>query len=139
MTTARFVISALLVMLLCGPMLRGIPAQAKEDPKHPRLIHLYARGPRPQQVEITTGTPVVWVSHLDVRPLVVVSVIFPKGRRVAKATTRVKGINGFVLQGPYFIGRMAANGGEVGLRFLTPGEYTYTIDLSDITGKVVVR
>ncbi len=124
---------------LCLGLLLHMPTEARERLTPPQMIHLDPDGPHPFQLEVATGTPIVWVSHLDTRPVVVVSVVFHQGQDVAQATSRVEGFNGFVLQGSYFVGRMEANGGAVALRFLTPGEYTYTLDLSNITGKVVVR
>jgi plastocyanin len=103
------------------------------------VINLYPEGPQPQKLEVAAGTAVLWVSHLASTRLVVVTVTFVEGQKVAPATTAVEGYNGFVLEEHDFIGRMQGDGGKVALRFITPGEYTYAIDHGYITGTIRVR
>ena len=86
------------------------------------------------------GTEVHWVSHLAPTKLVVVTMAFLEGQRVAQATTAVEGYNSFVLEGGHFVGRLEGSGGKVALRFNTPGEYAYTIDhQGHFIGTIVVH
>jgi hypothetical protein len=86
-------------------------AQAQDKSVDHQMINLYPKGPRPQTLTIKIGTPVVWHSHLAHTNRVVVTVAFLEGEAVPQATQPVEGINGFVLEGSHFVGRMEGNGG----------------------------
>jgi hypothetical protein len=133
--SAMLILVGILGSLLCS----GLPGQAQHEPGHPQIINLSADGPQPPQTDVAAGAAVVWVSHLAHTNLVVVTVTFAEGHRVAQATTALQDYNGFVLEGHAFRGRMEGNGGKVALRFLTPGTYTYSIDQHHLTGTIVVR
>jgi len=127
------------VGILGSLLLSGLPEQAQPETGHPQIINLYADGPQPPQTDVAAGAAVVWVSHLAHINLVVVTVTFAEGYRVAQATTVLQGYNGFILEGHALKGRMEGNGGKVALRFLTSGTYTYTLDQHHLTGTIVVR
>lgn len=131
--------TTILSMLLLGLLLLEAPGLVQGDASHPTVINLHPEGPQPQKLEVAAGTAVLWVSHLASTRLVVVTVTFVEGQKVAPATTPVEGYNGFVLEGHDFTGRMQGEGGKVALRFVTPGEYTYAIDHGHITGTIRVR
>ncbi len=137
--TLRLFTTGLSLFLLCL-LLVGIPAPVYSDADHPTVINLHPDGPQPKIVKVTEGTPVLWVSHLAPTNLVVVTLAFLEGQRVAQATTAVAGYNSFVLEGQHFVGRMEGSGGKVALRFIAPGEYTYTLDHHEhLTGTIVVQ
>lgn len=127
---------------LLALVLTAVPLTTWAALNLPQVINLHAAGPQPQRLEIQAGGSVLWVSHLDPTNLVVVTLAFLDGARVAKATERVPGYNGFTLEGKHFVGRMEGDGGKVALRFTTPGTYTYTLDHelyeTDETGTIVV-
>jgi plastocyanin len=129
----------ILVGILGSLLLSGLPGQAQPETGQAQIINLSADGPQPPQTDVAVGTAVVWVSHLAHTNLVVVTVTFTEGHRVAQATTALQDYNGFVLEGHALSGRMEGNGGKVALRFLTPGTYTYSIDQHHLTGTIVVR
>ena len=133
------------VLVLCAAGLFGLvlviaPLVAQAESALPRVINLSATGPQPQRLDVRAGDAVLWVSHLANTPLVVVTLAFLDGARVAQATASVEGYNAFVLEGEPFVGRMEGNGGKVALRFTTPGAYTYTLGHAPhLTGTIVVR
>ena len=130
------VVAVLLISIIQG----GLPGQAQGTLGRHRMIDLYPTGPRPQALTVPVGMPVVWQSHLAHTKRVVVTVAFLKGEAVAQATQPVEGMNRFVLEDGHFVGRMEANGGMVALRFVTPGEYTYTLGHREsMPGTIVVR
>lgn len=130
----------LLVLGLFAVWLIGGSGRARGDVNHPTVINLRSTGPLPQTLTIRVGTAVVWVSHLAHTKLVVVTLAFLDGARVAQTTASVEGYNGFALEGEHFVGRMEGNGGKVALRFTTSGTYTYTLGHEPgTTGTVVVR
>ncbi|HEY5870687.1 MAG TPA: hypothetical protein VI542_34825 [Candidatus Tectomicrobia bacterium] len=132
----RLITTRLSLFLLCV-WLFGLPAPVYSDADHPTVINLQPDGPQPKVVRVAPGTEVHWVSHLN---LMVVTLVFLDGQRVAQATTVVAGYNGFVLEGQHFVGRMEGRGGKVALRFITPGEYIYSLDHHEyITGTIVVQ
>ena len=89
---------------------------------------------------MTAGAAVLWVSHLAPTKLVVATLTFLDGQRVAQATTAVAGYNSFVLEKGHFVGRMEGSGGKVALKFLRPGEYAYTMDHQEhLAGTIVVQ
>lgn len=115
-------------------------AQAQAQSADHQMINLYPKGPRPQTLTIEIGTPVVWQSHLAHSKTMVVTVAFHDGKSIAQATQPVEGINGFVLEGSHFVGRMEGNGGTVALKFTAPGAYPYTLGHGDgSTGTIVVQ
>ncbi len=117
----------------------GVLAQAEAQRRRPQVVDVYRQGPHPQQIVVSAGTPIVWVSHMTTKQGVVCSVVFPTGEQLSEKTATVNGINGFVREKREFVGRMQGNGGEVALQFLAPGAYTYTIDHSNLKGNIVVR
>jgi plastocyanin len=124
---------------LLGVVLAATPPAARAEPDTPRVVNLYAAGPQPQRVEVRAGDAVLWVSHLSQTKLVVATLAFLDGARVAEATAPVEGYNGFVLEGEHFVGRMEGSGGKVALRFTTLGTYTYALGHEpNITGTIVV-
>lgn len=130
---------ALMAYGLFGLMLAAAPLAARAELDVPRVINLYAAGPQPQQLEVRAGDAVLWVSHLAHTNLMVITLAFLDGARVAQATDPVAGYNGFTLEGEHFVGRMEGNGGKVALRFTTPGTYIYALGHKpDITGTIVV-
>ena len=136
-TTKR--LARLLLLVIVGSMVSGVLPQAQAQRRSLQVVDIYRQGPRPQQIVVSAGTPIVWVSHMTTKQGVVCSVVFPTGEQLAEKTATVKGINGFVREKREFVGRMQGNGGEVGLQFLAPGAYTYTIDHSNLKGNIVVR
>jgi hypothetical protein len=123
---------------LLGLILVASPA-ASAAPALPRVINLYAAGPQPQRLDIRAGEAVLWVSHLAPTKLVVVTLAFLDGARVARVTQAVEGYNGFTLEGKHLVGRMEGNGGKVALRFTAPGTYTYSLGHALYrTGTIVV-
>ena len=126
-------------VLLLGLLLVGAPAQAQTKYVAHRMIHLNPTGPRPKALTVKVGMPVVWQSHLAHTKSVVVTVAFLKGATVAQATQPVEGMNGFVLEGGHFVGRMEGNGGTVALTFTAPGNYTYALGHGNgLTGAITV-
>jgi plastocyanin len=132
------------VLVLCATGLLGLalaaaPLTARAAPDLPRVINLYEAGPQPQRLDIRAGEAVLWISHLTSGKLMVVTLAFLDGARVAEATAPVEGYNTFLLEGEHFVGRMEGNGGKVALRFTTPGTYTYTLGHEPHkTGTIVV-
>jgi hypothetical protein len=106
--TIRSTRSAMLILvgILRGLLLGGLPGQAQHETGPPQIINLYADGPQPPQTDVAAGAAVVWVSHLAHTNLVVVTVTFAEGHHVAQATTPLQGYNGFVLEGHALRGRM---------------------------------
>lgn len=138
MATRRHV-TTMLSLLLFGLLLAGGLYLVQGDAGHPRVINLHPDGPQPQRLDVAAGTAVVWVSHLAPTKLVVVTVSFPEGQRVAQATTAIAGYNSFLLETGHLVGRMEGSGGKVALQFNTPGEYAYTVDHhTHLTGTIVV-
>ena len=137
----RYALVLYSVMLALGTIFHGAwIAQAQAQSADHQMINLYPKGPRPQMLTIKIGTPVVWQSHLAHSKAMVVTVAFHDGKSVAQATRAVKGINGFVLEGSHFVGRMEGNGGTVALTFTAPGAYIYTLGHGNgLTGTIVVR
>ena len=126
-------------LLLFGLLLAGGLHLVQGDAGHPRVINLHPDGPQPQRLEVAAGTAIVWVSHLAPTKLVVVTVSFPEGQRVAQATTAIAEYNSFLLEAGHLVGRMEGSGGKVALQFNTPGEYAYTLDHhTHLTGTIVV-
>lgn len=76
---------------LLGLVLAATPLVARAEPDLPRVIDLYAAGPKPQRLEIRAGDAVLWVSHLAHTKLVVVTVAFFDGARIAQAIDPVAG------------------------------------------------
>jgi plastocyanin len=139
MVTIRRVTTICLLLLL-GLLLAVSRHLVQGEVGHPEVINLHLDGPQPPRLEVAAGTAVLWVSHLAPTKLVVATVSFTEGQRVAQATTSVEGYNGFTLEAGHFVGRMEGSGGKVVLRFVTPGEYTYTVDHHEhLTGTIVVR
>ena len=137
--TQRRRVLVLFAIGLLGVVLAATPLAARAESGTPRVINLYAAGPQPQRLEVRAGDAVVWVSHLAPTKLVVVTLAFLDGARVAEATAPLAGYNGFVLEGEHFVGRMEGSGGKVALRFTTSGAYTYALGHKpDITGTIVV-
>lgn len=116
-----------LVLALVGVWLAQGPTQARGDDQEHTMIHVYPERTQPQQVTVQVGSVVVWMSHLASSNLVVTTLAFHDGQRVARATTRAKGYNGFTMEGEHFVGRMEADGGMVALRFVQPGTYLYVL------------
>jgi hypothetical protein len=87
------------VGILGSLLLSGLPGQAQPETGHPQIINLYADGPEPSQTDVAAGAAIVWVSHLAHTNLVVVTVTFAEGHRVAQVTTAFQGYNGCVLEG----------------------------------------
>jgi hypothetical protein len=138
MTRTRYVLGLFATGLL-GLVLAATPLTAYAESDQPRVINLYAAGPQPQRLEIRVGEAVLWISHLTASKLMVVTLAFLDGARVAEATTPVEGFNGFLIEGKHFVGRMEGNGGKVALRFTTPGTYTFTLGHAPFrTGTIVV-
>lgn len=139
MIAVRFFTTRLSLLLVCL-LLAGIPTPVQSDANNPTVVNLHPDGPQPKIVRVAIGTPVLWISHLAPTKLVVATVAFLDGHRVAQATTAVEGYNSFVLEGGHFVGRMEGSGGKVALRFITPGEYAYTLDHhGHLTGTIVVQ
>lgn len=131
--------TTVLSLVLCGLLLAGGLQQVQGDAGHPKVINLHPDGPQPQRLAVAAGTAVVWVSHLASTKLVVVTVSFPEGQRVAQATTAMAGYNSFLLEAGHLVGRMEGSGGKVALQFNTPGEYAYTLDHhAHLTGTIAV-
>ena len=130
--------SMLLGLLILGLLLPPTVPVVQGGPSPSRIIDLFAEGPQPRRLTIAVGTVVVWNSHLAPTKLFVTTVTFQAGRQVAQATMPVAGYNGFILEGEHYVGRMEGNGGQVALRFATPGEYTYTVDHQKHLGGVIV-
>jgi len=127
-------------LLLLGLLLSNVFTPVHGDAGHPLVVNLSSDGPQPQVVRVAPGTEVHWVSHLAPTKLVVVTLAFLEGQRVAQATTAAEGYNSFVLEGDHFVGRLEGSGGKVALRFNTPGAYAYTIDHHEhLTGTIVVH
>jgi hypothetical protein len=87
------------VGILGSLLLSGLPGQAQPETGHSQIINLYADGPEPSQTDVAAGAAIVWVSHLAHTNLVVVTVTFAEGHRVAQVTTAFQGYNGCVLEG----------------------------------------
>lgn len=139
MVTIRSAKTFLLLVCLCL-LPTGVPPPVYGDTGHPTVVNLSAAGPRPKVVRVAPGTEVHWVSHLAPTKLVVVTMAFLEGQRVAQATTAVEGYNSFVREGDHFVGRLEGSGGKVALRFNTPGEYAYTMNHhAYLTGTIVVH
>lgn len=127
------------VFILLSGFLVGSPGQTWGDSGDPVVINLYVDGLHPQNLEVAAGTAVRWVSYLTHTSYVVVAVTFIEGQRVAQATQAFQGYGGFALEGDAFIGRMQADAGQVALRFVTPGTYTYALSHHHRVGTIVVR
>ena len=89
----------ILVGILGSLLLSGLPGQAQPETGHPQITNLSADGPQPPQTDVAAGAAVVWVSHLAHTNLVVVTVTFAEGHRVAQGITAFQGYNGCVLEG----------------------------------------
>jgi plastocyanin len=129
-----------LSLWLAGLLLAGVSTPTQSDASDSTVVNLHPDGPQPQTVRVAPGTFVLWISHLAPTKLVIATVAFPEGQRVAQATTAVEGYNSFVLEGEHFVGRMEGGGGKVALRFIAPGEYAYTLDHhGHLSGTIVVQ
>ena len=130
----------IVISVLCLGLIQiSMPGQAQNIGRH-RMIHLRSEGPRPEVLTVKVGMPVVWQSHVAHTSSVVVTVAFLKGKDIAQVTQPVELMNGFVLEGSHFVGRMAGNGGTVALKFTTPGEYPYTLGRGDgVAGSITVK
>ncbi|HEY5870672.1 MAG TPA: hypothetical protein VI542_34750 [Candidatus Tectomicrobia bacterium] len=133
-------VTTMLSLLLFGLLLAGGRHLVHGEAGHPQVIDLYPDGLQPQRLEVAAGIAVLWVSHLASTKLVVVTVSFHEGQRVAQATMAIAGYNSFLLEAGHFVGRMEGNGGKVALQFNTPGEYAYTVAHDQhLTGTIVVH